>query len=405
MVRGECEEMPKICHKLTRCGGLQGYEGGWAGYAELFKEALSCSKETSLSEPSLDNVQLNHTVLGVLLSRALSRDESLLNLFNSNKNPPISPFPALLPISTHLDLSDPQLFAVVIDQLPLPYTSSRRTKFDKIPDKISNWPRLNDSNTLSLTTDLIQFEETLWRLILVIIQSNWLNLFKVTKTMGLGGLVECVLDRLYPPKDVPMHCPTTTRRKLPEGGLRPSGQSYDASQDPFLAVSTRPLLHNLEKGDRAYLPAAQGDLRLILMKVLKRLLEAGIHPRLSFRLFKLLRKEDGRQGGGDSRTPRSGRTTNGDVTPVGTRSPLTFQTKSKGKRSKTPALKLDLENLQINRVNGDRLDVDLLEAIDHGMGKRWPDLFGFNGRGGGLDLKGLGKWPSKDRGFYFMVSA
>jgi hypothetical protein len=384
---------------------MQGFEGGWTGYAELFKRAVSSSRDTSLRDFSLDNVQLNHAVLGVLLSRALSRNETLLDLFDSNMDQPISPFPALLPISTHLDLSDPQLLTVVIDQLPLPYTSSRRTKFDKIPDKIASWPRLNDSNTLTLTKDLIQFEEVLWRLILVIIQSNWLNLFKVTKTMGLGGLVECVLDRLYPPKSVPVHCPTTTRRKLPEGGLRPSGQSYDASQDPFLTVSTRTLLHDVEKGDRAYLPAAEGDLRLILLKVLKRLLEAGVHPRLSFRLFKLLRKEDGRQNAGGSRTTHSGRTTNGDVTPVGTRSPLTFQTKSKGKRSQAPALKLDLENLQINRVNGDRLDMDLLEAIDHGMGKRWPDLFGFHGRGGGLDLKGLGKWPSKDRGFYFMVSA
>ena len=383
---------------------MQGIEGGWVGYGELFKKALSSSRGTSLPGSSFDNAQLNHALLGLLLSRALSRNETLLHLFDSHKNQPISPFPALLPISTHLDLSDPQLLTVVIDQLPLPYTCSRRTKFDKIPDKIASWPRLNESNTLSLPEDLIQFEETLWRLVLVIIQSNWLNLFKVTKTMGLGGLVECVLDRLYPPKIVPLHCPTTTRRKLPEGGLRPSGQSYDAAQDPFLAASTRTLPHSVEQGDRAYLPAAEGDLRLILMKVLKRLLESGVHPRLSFRLFRLLRKEDGRRNVGESRTPRSGHTTNGDVTPVGTRSPLTFQTKSKGKRSKTPALKLDLENLQINRVNGDRLDVDLLEAIDHGMGKRWPDLFGFNGRGGGLDLKGLGKWPSKDRGFYFMVS-
>ena len=375
---------------------------GWRTYAEGFRLAIFSTQDPHgrhefYAEQSLPDYQ----ILGILWSRALSNDGSLLGLFNPTALQDLKPYPAALPISSHLTVSDPQLLAVAFDILPLPYICSRRSRFDKPARKIETWPRDHEGGRLLLPKQLVIFEQTLWRLVLVIIQSSWMNLFDVTKSMGAGGLVECVLDRLHPPTSHLIAQKLEARRSSLDKRVR---WSYDAAQDPFaVGVGSRAGAAASEK-QTAFLPAADGNSKTILLKVLRRLLEAGVHPRLSFRLFKLLRRENVTLTQRTGRLPvKSGRDSSGTSTPSTSASP-SGHIKTRSRKLDQPFLQIDLNGLSMGGSKADQLDNEMLEAVSHGMGKRWPDLFGFKGPGGCLTLNGVQQWPTKERGFYFMVS-
>lgn len=340
----------------------------------------------------------DHQVLSLLLSRALSYDDSLSSLFDPTTLQSVKPYPAALPISPYLTVSDPQLLACVFDVLPLPYIGSKRSKFDQTARKIESWPRNADGSQLSLPNQLVAFEQTLWRLLLVVLQSNWMNLFQVTKTMGAGGLLECVLDRLYPPTSHLIASKLEARRSSLDKRVR---WSYDAAQDPFaVGVASRAGASSNNR-QTAFLPAAEGTLRTILLKVLRRILEAGVHPRLSFRLFRQLRRDDPTLAQTASKlAAKSDRGSSGTSTPGSS----SGHVRTRSRKLDLPLLQIDLNGLSVGGTKSGQLDNDLLEAVSHGMGKRWPDLFGFKGPGGCLTLNGLANWPTKERGFYFMVS-
>jgi hypothetical protein len=260
-----------------------------------------------------------------------------------------------------------------------------------------------------MPSELMLLESTLWRVMLVVVQSSWINLFELSKSMGEGGLVECVLDRLYPPRNRRNKQATTTRQpeNLRMGMFSGDEESdYDASHDPF-AIQSGPIIpFGRKPKSRARLPAADGQLRLILLKVLRRLVEIGIHPRLNRKVFRLLRKETegstiSRNRSGDT-TPGNSSYNNGTPKPGGT--PPSTGVKPRLAKMKPPALKLSLRGLTGDEPESDLLEDDMLDVVRHGMGKRWPDLFAFKNKEAGLDLEGLAKWPSKDKGFYFMVS-
>jgi hypothetical protein len=370
---------------------------------KAFQKAICCKESLSEGYKQLPEQALpDHQILGILLSQALSKDQSLLGLVNSATLQSIQPYPAPLPISSHLTVSDPQLLACVFDILPLPYICSKRSKFDEPVKKIATWPRSQGGDNLSLPDHLVVFEQTMWRLLLVIIQSNWMNLFEVTKNMGAGGLVECVLDRLYPPRSHLIASKLEARRSSLSKRVR---WSYDAAQDPFAAGAASRSGAAVDKRQTSFLPAADGVLRKILFKVLRRLLEAGVHPRLSFRLFKQLRRENNialalpirRRPG------KSGQDSSGNSTPSVSGQSPSGHARTRSRKLDQPVLQLNLNDLSIEGEIAGQLDDEMLEAVSHGMGRRWPDLFGFKGDAGRLALTGLQQWPIRESGFYFMV--
>lgn len=229
-----------------------------------------------------------------------------------------------------------------------------------------------------------------------------MNLFEVTKNMGAGGLVECVLDRLYPPRSHLIASKLEARRSSLSKRVR---WSYDAAQDPFAAGAASRSGAAVDKRQTSFLPAADGVLRKILFKVLRRLLEAGVHPRLSFRLFKQLRRENSialplpirRRPG------KSGQDSSGNSTPSVSGQSPSGHARTRSRKLDQPVLQLNLNDLSIGGETAGQLDDEMLEAVSHGMGKRWPDLFGFKGNGGRLALTGVQQWPTRESGFYFMV--
>lgn len=378
---------------------------GWAAFTPLISQALRWGQDSTSAIYTP-----NPEVLGILLSKALSDDPSLLHLFTQQNTLP--QYPAMLPISSNLGITEPELLVIIFDQLPLPYVCSSQTRFDKVPLKIQDWPV---NSTLSVEPDPIEylqlpsqtaaFEETIWRLMLVIVQSSWINLFIICKTMGAGGLVECVLNRLYPPHHQPIEQATTTRRTIST-----SEEQTDSSNSSALIVTQEEVTPS--HLNRHHLPPATGAVRIILFKVLRRLLEAGIHPRLSFRLFSLLRREsEGLKSGTPLSRGSSAQTltlespgATGTSTENATGTPPSKRTKPRLSKIKLPALHISLDGVAEAEQGPSVLDDELLETIRHGMTKRWPDVFGFRTESSGLKVVGLDKWPSKERGFYYMVS-
>ncbi len=391
---------------------------------------------------SISGSRLSNRFLGILLSFAFNGDDSLVELMSSlpeppgqsatdEKDPKMPTWPAPLKISPNLCLTHPTMLPVIFAFLPWPFPqASLSLQGDKpesayarfLTDIMPHQAKRNPEHDEAMV-------EAVWRVMIVALQSSLVNLFQVSQ--HLEGLVGVLLDSLYPPErkapqrsvvvsgtasgvSTPRHMRArpsifvqtaseeSIRGRSPMRNGQPSIMSGDMLAEALRASQARP-------GQAPELPVTRKvpeRLRPTLLKVLRRLLEAGVPYGYSHRLFRLARKI----------TPPP------EEAPTDARSPSPAN--GSGSQRRRPA-KL---NLRIDTLNGDSppsessLDLDILEVIKHAMSKRWPDMFCFSSRmsraaptnpavvneskGGRLHCADLGKaWPPVNKGFSYSVSA
>lgn len=237
-----------------------------------------------------------------------------------------------------------------------------------------------------------QLIETTLRILLLACQRSTANLFILHKKLPF--LQDFLLTRLYG---------YTPDRKYAETfPARSDWIDRDEDEDE-------------EDQSRPEWVEATPILREVYLILLRKLLEVGSDAKTTWRLFSLVkttesqrRRKDGStlNSGLQTPTPQSStrsttpippsddavQQTNGG-TPTRKRRPhLTIPT------SATPAV-MDME----------RLDVEILDLIRHGMRSRWPDMFVFRGGHGmseaGVELSDMGRaWPAAQKGFNYSVS-
>lgn len=159
---------------------------------------------------------------------------------------------------------------------------------------------------------------------------------------------------------------------------------------------------------------ADATLRSILLKLLRRLVEAGIPIEYAHMLFRLAKKSNAptalaiiknaqaAEEGAEVQTTEGGVASNRS-------SPSKSPAGKRTRPAKPMSLKLALNVLAGSAKNGPSvLDKDILEILRHGMSRRWPDVFMLSpqmgGSPGGLHCRDLGKtWPTSVKGYYFMA--
>lgn len=374
----------------------------------------------------------NLQVLGSLWSLACNSEPTLVSLFDQfakslgsnedaqNTATRIPDFPEVLPISPNLVLTHPSLLPVILDLAPLPYTLTAKTTYPS--------PSRHQSHPQPLTTAQRQLESLSYRVLIVILQSSWSNLFKTQKV--LSSIYEAILKRLYGPA-VGKREESQMARSLELEPSRRKEKSQQQSMPQFL-VSSSPMAspggtlyggpHGIAEPSTPTKSTSQKEthihsvadtaLRPILLKLLRRLVEAGVPTEYAHMLFRLAKKSDAptalaiiknAQAAEEDATPRAGGPGSAHSSP--SKSPAGKRTRP----AKPMSLKLALNVLAGSAKNGPAvLDQDILEILRHGMSKRWPDVFMFSpelgGCQGGLACSNLGKmWPTSAKGYYFMA--
>lgn len=188
------------------------------------------------------------------------------------------------------------------------------------------------------------------------------------------------------------------------GGTLYGGAGGSAEPPLSIKTTTRRETHVHDIADTA--------LRPILLKLLRRLVEAGVPTEYAHMLFRLAKKSDAPTALATIKNAQAAEE-DASATQGGTRSVESSPSKSPaGKRTrpaKPMSLKLALNVLAGSAKNGPAvLDKDILEILRHGMSKRWPNVFMFSpelgGSAGGMICNNLGKtWPTSAKGYYFMA--
>jgi hypothetical protein len=196
----------------------------------------------------------------------------------------------------------------------------------------------------------------------------------------------------------------------------PLSNVFSPISGPLLAEALRQTqARRLLDVPEPHIAKAPDHLRPILLKVLKRLLEAGVPYGYAHRLFRLARKAP---------PPKTAvETPEGMISGAG--SSVSTPTGSPSGKRRPAKLKLQINTTMDNTLeqsqDGSGLDEDILEVIKHGMTKRWPDMFCFSARsaralptnagavqereGGSIVGKELGKvWPNSTKGYTYLVS-
>lgn len=157
------------------------------------------------------------------------------------------------------------------------------------------------------------------------------------------------------------------------------------------------------------------SLRSVYHDLLRKLLEAGVDPKTTWRLFALVKTSESDRRRKDEALLHSGYSTplaqpsTRSSTPVPPVSDDPF-TASNGdtpvKTKKRPNLTIPTSTPPT--LNIERLDAEMLDLLRHAMRSRWPDMFVF--RGGhemsesGIELSDMGRaWPTPQKGFNFSV--
>jgi hypothetical protein len=415
--------------------------GGWSAYEPALR--LLCYP-TQPTEPSQD-LGPDHTSLrednrihnripdlrfiGSLWSVACNSESTLVDLFGrfdktlkdpSDAESRIPDFPEVLPISANLVLTHSSLLPIILDLTPLPYTLTAKTTYPA--------PSRRPSHPQPLTTEQRELESLTYRILIVILQSSWSNLFKSQKV--LPSIYEAILKRIYGAA-VGKREPSEMARSLELEPARRKGKDQHDSLPRFM-VSGSPMASpggtlyggaggNAEppllskpttRKENHVHEIADTALRPILLKLLRRLVEAGVPTEYAHMLFRLAKKSDAPTA---LAIIKNAQAAEGDATPTagGPRSNESSPSKSPaGKRTrpaKPMSLKLALNVLAGSAKNGPAvLDQDILEILRHGMSKRWPNVFMFSpelgGSEGGLVCNNLGKvWPTSAKGYYFMA--
>lgn len=234
--------------------------------------------------------------------------------------------------------------------------------------------------------------ETTFRLLLLACQRSPTNLFIINDKLPF--LQEFLLCRLYgfvPP------------RKYAE--TFPARKDWIDRMDDEGEIAPRPDWVE---------PLA--PLRVVYLASLKKILEAGVDPKTTWRLFSLVKtSESVRRLKDESATP-SGTQTPTFQPPTRPTTPVPRpETESSGDQQETPRAKSRKRpHLTIPGsatapvVDIERLDLEVLDLIKHAMRSRWPNMFVFRGGRGmsdaGIELNDMGRaWPTAQKGFHFSV--
>ncbi|KAJ9113849.1 hypothetical protein QFC19_000042 [Naganishia cerealis] len=262
----------------------------------------------------------------------------------------------------------------------------------------------------------------------------WSNLFKTQAV--LPSLYEAVLTRLYGPSSRKREESKMAKSLDLEPALRKGvtpGREKEQALPKFLVSrytdntspggTTHTGLHQddvfsptttiQERGtnDVVHQPADQ-TLRPILLKLLRRLVEAGVPVEYAYMLYRLAKKNDAPTALAKIKSIQAvelGLSTQNEVLSSTESSPSKSPSGKRTRPAKPMNLKLALNVLAGSAKNGPSvLDKDVLEILRHGSSRRWPDMFmfspGLGGCEGGLSCSNLGKtWPTSAKGFYFMA--
>lgn len=372
--------------------------------------------------------------MGLLWSMACNSEPTLIDLFDqfvrgieASDSPGIDSgipsFPATLPISANLVLTQPGLLPVILNLTRLPYTLTAPTTYPS-PSRIPPHPA-------ELTAPQRKLESLTYRILIVIIQSSWSNLFKTQQV--LPSIYEAILRRLYGPSVErreesemarslelePSRRKAAARGKQQQDTLpqflvtnytdlaSPGGTIHGQGTTPALVQSTSNQASHVHE-------LADAALRPVLLKLLRRLVEAGIPVEYTHMLFRLAKKSNAPTALAIIKNAQAAEEEgNNGPREIGSASNRSSPSKSPAGRRTRPAkpmsLKLALNVLAGSAKNGPSvLDKDILEILRHGMSRRWPDVFMFSpemgGSPGGLLCSDLGKmWPTSVKGYYFMA--
>lgn len=335
-------------------------------------------------------------------------------------------FPAVLPISPNLVLTHPDLLPVILNLTPLPYPMTAKTTYPS--------PSRHPPHPQPLTTAQRELESLTYRVLIVIVQSSWSNLFKSQRV--LPSIYEAILKRLYG-SAVGRREESEMARSLELEPSRRKGAAKEKERQhslPQVLVSSYTdlaspggTIHggvhgNAEPGtvakatsrkDADIHDVADTALRAILLKLLRRLVEAGVPTEYAHMLFQLVKKSDAPTALAIIKNAQAAEeegTNPFEGVPGSTQSSPSKSPAGKRTRPTKPmSLKLALNVLAGSAKNGPSvLDRDILEILRHGMSRRWPDVFMFSpelgGSEGGLMCNNLGKmWPTSAKGYYFMA--
>lgn len=158
-------------------------------------------------------------------------------------------------------------------------------------------------------------------------------------------------------------------------------------------------------------------LRDIYLSLLRKLLEAGVDQKTTWRLFMLVKTTESARRRKDEAVLNSGAVTptfqpsTRSSTPVPRIRDATPSTNG----DETPVKPKKRPNLTIPATTAppvfeaDRLDTEVLDLLKHAMRSRWPDMFVFRGghdmNEAGIELSDMGRaWPAAQKGFNFSVS-
>jgi hypothetical protein len=234
--------------------------------------------------------------------------------------------------------------------------------------------------------------ETTFRLLLASVQRSASNLFLLSNKLDL--LCEFLLYRLYGP---------------------PTKRVY---VDTFPAkIDWADRGEEDERRSEWDWKAPSPGLREVYLSLLRKVLEAGVNQKVTWRLFELVKTTEA-----DRRKKDEGILDSGTSTPINTAPPTPTrpsrtQTPTPGADDTTTTLKsrkrpqLTLATTAPPPVaDMERLDVEVLDLLRHAMRSRWPDMFVFRGGKGiseaGIELPDLGRaWPGAQKGFHFSVSS
>lgn len=237
--------------------------------------------------------------------------------------------------------------------------------------------------------------ETTFRLLLLACQRSPTNLFIIMDKLPF--LQEFLLCRLYgfvPP--------------------RKYAETFPARRDWIDRMEDEEEDDTTTKREWVEPPAS---LRVVYLALLKKVLETGVDPKTTWRLFSLVKTSESVRRRKDESATHSGSHT---PTPQPTTRPTTpvprADIESLGEQQETPRAKSRKRpHLTIPGsaaapvIDIERLDLEVLDLIRHAMRSRWPTMFVFRGGRGmseaGVELNDMGRaWPTAQKGFNFSVS-
>ncbi|ADV25860.1 hypothetical protein I305_04819 [Cryptococcus gattii E566] len=224
--------------------------------------------------------------------------------------------------------------------------------------------------------------QLVFQVLLIIVKASMPNLFTVA--FELANLSEFLLERLYGPEQ---------KRKY--------AVTFPQSKDPNLKDENEEETANVEW------QGPDKELRPIYLALLKRILEASVDQKVTWRLFGLVRrtKKDSKPTAVETLASASSES----ILPVS--SPEAPDLVSPSNLPVPATLTCGKPNLHINTLDttakdDENLHPEVLDLIRHAMKSKWSDVFVFEGGSGdnlgGLELEELGRpWMNGHKGFNF----